>query len=88
MTALLICSIASVVFYPKSCVVVNVDYNTDTVTIEDSVGLLWDFQGCDDWQEEDIVALIMFNNFTTLGIYDDMIVRTRYCGTINGFYSE
>ena len=71
----------SACFYPKAGIVINVDYDTDTVTAEDCNGELWEFSPTSDWEEGDIVAMIMFDHFTP-EIYDDIIVNNRYCGYI------
>lgn len=67
--------------YPKAGIVIEVNYETDTVTVEDCNGDLWEFGDTSDWEEGDIVAMIMFDCFSK-EIYDDIIVSNRYCGYI------
>ena len=58
--------------------VVAVNRNTHIVTVEDFNGHLWQF--CDDedqWDEGNLVNLVMFDMFTA-EITDDIIVRTLY----------
>lgn len=62
-------------FYPLSTTVTEIE--NDTVTIEDSNGNLWSFDGAEDWQVGDGCALIMYDN-STREIIDDTIISTRY----------
>lgn len=68
--------------YALTTCVVTVDQITDTVTVEDSNGNLWDFFGCEDWTVGDICSMVMDDNGTT-EIYDDIIINTRYNGREN-----
>ena len=70
--------------YPKTCVVTDVNYVTDTVQIEDFNGEIWEFHGCEDWVEDDICSVIMYDNGTEI-IYDDVILSVRYSGWFNGW---
>ena len=63
-------------YYPMAGVVVDVNYDTDIVTI-DSHSNLWEFKGTEDWCPGDIAACIMSDNGTRT-IYDDIIVDVRY----------
>ncbi len=63
--------------YPISTRVVELDYTTDTVTVEQANGMLWSFYGCDDWELGDNCNLIMDDNGTP-EVYDDIIVDYRY----------
>ena len=65
--------------YPKAAYVAALDYDTNTVTVEDSTGHLWDFYGIEDWCEGDIVAMIMDDNGTP-DVYDDKIVSINFSG--------
>lgn len=67
--------------YPASMIVTHVNYEEDTVTIEDFNGQCWVFYGAEDWIVNDICACIM-NDMGTDVIYDDEIVETRYCGWV------
>lgn len=66
--------------YPKSAYVVDLDYETDTVTVEDSTGNLWGFYGCENYTKGDIVAMTMNNNGTPENIYDDKIISVSFSG--------
>lgn len=61
--------------YPLSTTVTEI--NNDTVTVEDSNGNLWLFNGAEDWEINDSCALIMNDN-NTKDIRDDVIISTRY----------
>lgn len=64
--------------YSRSAVVVGIDYTTDIVTVEDSTGNLWTFEGVEDYDLSDRVALTMHDNGTNWDIKDDSIVNVRY----------
>lgn len=63
--------------YPKSAKVTMVNPTTDTVTVTDCNGFMWDFKGTEDWEVGDNVAIIMSGNGTET-IYDDEIITVRY----------
>lgn len=65
--------------YPTCATVIELDRENDEVVVEDFNGNLWAFEGCEDWVEGDICAMIM-NDEGTSEIYDDTIVQVRYCG--------
>lgn len=68
--------------YTKSTIVIDINYDDDLVTVQDSFGDTWQFFGCEDWEKGDICALIMDNNGTSDTIYDDFITNTNYCGWV------
>jgi len=70
--------------YALTTVVVSLDYDTDTVEVEDFNGNVWAFDGCEDWQLMDVCALSMDDN-NTANIYDDVILSTRYNGWFDGW---
>lgn len=61
--------------YPLSTTVTEI--KSDTVTVEDSNGNLWEFDGVEDWQVGDCCALIMHDNSTS-EIMDDKIISAKY----------
>ena len=65
--------------YPLTAEVVSLEYENDLVVVEDFNGNLWEFEGCEDWMEGDVVAMIMSDEGTKT-IYDDEILQVRYCG--------
>ena len=71
--------------YPLITTVTEI--NNDTVTVEDSNGNLWSFNGVEDWQVGDCCALIMDDNFTS-EIMDDTIISTRYQGRMGSKISD
>lgn len=71
--------------YPLSTVVTEI--NNDIVTVEDSNGNLWSFNGAEDWEINDSCALIMDDN-NTKDIRDDVIVSTRYQGRMESKISD
>lgn len=58
----------------------EVNYIQDVVYYTDFSGEEWSFYGTNDWNCNDQVSVIMFNNFTPNYIYDDVIVNARYTG--------
>lgn len=77
-----ICSIFYGQIYPMSGLVEYVNYNEDVVGVLDYNGNIWEFYGADDWQLDDVCAMIMFKRFTS-NIYDDVILNCKYCGVYN-----
>lgn len=63
--------------YPSTMLVVCTDRVTDEVTLQDSTGHLWVFNGVEDWMPGDCASVIMNNNGTA-EIVDDAIVKVRY----------
>ena len=90
LTLLVVCSmlICGCVFdkpheiYSNCGIVSNVDYENDLVSVEDFGGFVWQFFGCEDWEEGDICAMTMDNNGTPNTIFDDIVVNTNYCGWV------
>ena len=76
--------IENVGFYPTTMVVVNVDYETDLVTIATFSGMEYQFEGCEDWFEGDVCSVLMCDNGTEK-IFDDVIVSTRYSGWVESW---
>ena len=70
--------------YALVTMVVDVDYAADMVEIVDSNGNLWQFEGCEDWENGDLCACLMDDN-STEDIYDDMILAHDYNGRLNNF---
>lgn len=71
--------------YPLTTTVTQI--NNDTVTVEDSNGNLWSFDGAEDWEINDSCALIMDDN-NTKDIRDDVIISTRYQGRMESKISD
>lgn len=70
--------------YPQIGIVVNVDVAADIVTCEDYNGFLWQFEGAEDWQENDIASFVMFD-MGTKNIKDDIILSVKYNGGVEWF---
>jgi hypothetical protein len=68
--------------YPKTAIVDRLEDN-DIVVCVDCNENVWTFYGVEDWQEGDIVSLLM-DDMGTATIYDDEIVKTYYSGTVKG----
>ncbi len=63
--------------YPLTAKVIELDYNRDLVAVETFMGLVYVFEGCEDWQEGDCASLIMDDNGTEQ-VYDDIILMAQY----------
>lgn len=68
-------------YYPKTAVVVVLDYNEDLVVVKDANGQRWCFEGTEDWAIDDVASLLMNDNGTEI-IYDDEIVKAQYSGFV------
>ena len=67
--------------YPETLKVVNIE--NDIVTLENSTGYTFQFEGAEDWMIGDFCSCIMDSKNTDL-ISDDEILEKRY----SGFYEE
>lgn len=63
--------------YPDAMTVTEI--TDDLVTIESSTGNRFQFFGADDYDDGDLVAVLMFSNWTEQ-VTDDMILRVKYAG--------
>lgn len=71
--------------YPTAFIVDEVNAEADTVTLRTFAGMVYIWQGVDDWMVGDIAAAIMYNNGTPDSIKDDQIVTLEYCGYTDQF---
>lgn len=71
-------------FYTRTGLVVDLDYDTDTVTVVDGADLVWQFTGCADYCIGDLVEMLMQKTGKPDYILDDVIFSTCYAG----FYAE
>lgn len=63
--------------YPRYGKIIAVEYDYDDIIVEDLAGLVWVWNGVEDWACGDDVAMIMWNRFTPNNIYDDVILKLR-----------
>lgn len=73
--ALIIAFIRSI--YPDAMTVTEI--SGDLVTIETATGNQFQFYGAEDYEEGDLVAVLMYSKGTEK-VTDDIIVRVRYAG--------
>ena len=71
-------------FYTRTGLVVDLDYDTDVVTVVDGADLVWQFTGCEDYCIGDLVEMLMQKTGKPDYIFDDVIFSTFYAG----FYAE
>ena len=77
--------LSTITMYPKTTICLAVNHQMDTVTVTDCNGTEWTFDGCQDFEEGDLIALIMNDNATPDTIWDDTVVTARYSGGTNLF---
>lgn len=65
--------------YPKAFIVIDTIPETNTVTLWDSTGNVWEWYGVEDWMPGDIAVAIMDDNNTEI-IFDDSILILQYSG--------
>ena len=65
--------------YAMTCKVVEIDHEKDLVTVVDSNGFEWTWEGVEDWQIGDCASLLM-NDSGTDEIFDDVILSMRFNG--------
>lgn len=65
--------------YPTTCKAINLDRENDIVTMQTSTGIQYQFYGCEDYDEGDLLSVIMFNNNTD-SILDDAVICVHYAG--------
>lgn len=66
-------------YYGMTAEVVDISRPLDRVTIKDSNGNLWQFDGIEDYEVGDFCSCVMNDNNTEL-IFDDEIVSVQYAG--------
>lgn len=62
--------------YANTCQVVDIE-SDNVVVVEDVSGHVWAFEGSEDYDINDYVSLIMYNNGTD-EVVDDIIISVRY----------
>lgn len=67
--------------YPDTARIIVINYETDEVLVENSIGYHYTFKGVEDYEVGYVLSLIMNDNGTKL-IYDDTIVRAKYSGYV------
>ena len=81
---LLVCFMGSAEaeLYPRFGNIVDIEYDTDFVTVDDGLGNLWDFMSTPIalWHfYGDLVVMLMDDNETPEWIYDDKVLDAYYC---------
>lgn len=71
------CVSACAEIYPLTARVYAVDHDADTVVVETCTGILFAFDGAEDWMVGDCASLLMDDNGTT-SVLDDCILSARY----------
>lgn len=62
-------------------IVESINHEENYITIVDNSGNAWEWEGVEDWQENDI-AVMMMNNNGTEKITDDIIMNIKYTGWV------
>lgn len=66
--------------YVRTMEVTQLNYAEDIVTCTDPAGYIWEFYGCEDYAEHDLISCIMDTNGTEETILDDAIIETSFTG--------
>lgn len=74
------CPIQDQSVYMRGMEITNIDYQRDIVSCVDGVGFEWEFYGCEDYCEGDIVCCLMATMGTEDTIFDDQIISVDYSG--------
>lgn len=69
--------------YPNAMIVDEIDRAADVVYIKTCTGLVYSFEGVEDWMIGDLAAVIMDDNGTPENVKDDIILDIRYTGYID-----
>lgn len=70
--------------YPSTCIITEIDTETDLVTIATATGNEFQFYGVEDYANGDLVSVIFYDNGTET-VTDDVIMDIRYSGTTEMF---
>ena len=65
------------IIYPDAMTITEI--SGDIVTIETATGNRFQFYGAEDYDEGDLVAVLMYSKGTEK-VTDDIIIRVRYAG--------
>jgi hypothetical protein len=71
--------------YSNTCIVVNANYETDVVTMSTASGMIYEFEGIEDYWYGDLVSVTFWNNGTMNDVTDDVILSTKYAGDMELF---
>ena len=74
-----ICAMAEADMYCLFGTVVDIEYDTDCVTVDDGDGNLWEYYGVDYVEYGDLVVMLMWDNDTPDWIYDDYVLNAYKC---------
>lgn len=75
-------------YYTRTGLVVDLDYDTDTVTVVDGADLVWQFTGCEDYCIGDLVEMLMQKTGKPDYILDDVIFSTCYAGFCAEYFQD
>lgn len=65
--------------YPLTAKVIKVNRKKNVATVQDYSGNKWKFRGCEDYENGDVVSMLMDSNGTKK-VTDDIILQVRYSG--------
>ena len=75
-------STAEAKIYPRFGSIVDIEYDTDFVTVDDGLGNLWEF--CNShiawyYYYGDMIVMLMDDSDTPEWVYDDKVLSEYYC---------
>ena len=74
-----ICGFRPAKTYTLNARVTYIEWDSDTFTVTDENGELWDLNGIEDWMLGDHVRLVIDSN-DTASVEDDVILSATYTG--------
>lgn len=75
-------------YYTRTGLVVDLDYDTDVVTVVDGADLVWQFTGCEDYCIGDLVEMLMQKTGKPDYILDDVIFSICYAGFCAEYFQD
>lgn len=75
-------------YYTRTGLVVDLDYDTDVVTVVDGADLVWQFTGCEDYCIGDLVEMLMQKTGKPDYILDDEIFSICYAGFCADYFQD
>ena len=69
--------------YPQTFIISEIDREADLIYLETFSGMVYTWEGCEDWEVNDLAAAIMNDNGTPDNITDDTIEMLRYSGYLD-----
>ncbi len=63
--------------YPETLIITEINRESDTLVAKTFIGFEYVLKGIEDYEVNDGISAIMFNNFTA-NVSDDVIIEAKY----------